>query len=552
MSTLTTLILIASGISFDPNMGSELMMTTKNCLVRSGADLSYYEIAVLPEGAIVRTFPEQSLGQFVAVKMVGGELGTFKNITCDIELINTESEAFDQEAMTYTARRGDKAALRQIGVDPGKSVSRYRGALLTPGQVYKVLGVSLENERAIQRTILEIAMPESSFAFVLESNLTEAPEKAVERSNNPLFQAQTSEETIVQFRRKEEERRQAQLAEERRLAEQQAQREREEEERRLALEEEQRQKEEAQRLAQLEEERRLAEQQAQREREEEERRLALEEDQRQKEEAQRLAQLEEEKKLAEQLAEKKQEEERQLVQEEATQELEEQATGQPDIDVATTDSAPSSEGETGAPQEEADLTAEAKVWDGIPVTLPEAWSALESAWKTMVEGPVLEAEPEPLRREFESLANQTDNEIISSQAKRLLEAIDLFKLIQTEEQKFIELQARLGQLESDVAARQKLALSRSDLDYVGILSTSRAYDGKPGANGRPRPLLLRLRDPVSQRTVVYLNPKGPLSEQLWQLSRNQAVIGISGTRGADLLGVPQIQTVGTLEVLGAE
>ena len=535
MSTLTTLILIASGISFDPNMGSELMMTTKNCLVRSGADLSYYEIAVLPEGAIVRTFPEQSLGQFVAVKMVGGELGTFKNITCDIELINTKSEAFDQEAMTYTARRGDKAALRQIGVDPGKSVSRYRGALLTPGQVYKVLGVSLENERAIQRTILEIAMPESSFAFVLESNLTEAPEEAVERSNNPLFQAQTSEETIVQFRKKEEERRQAQLEEERRLAEQEAQKEREEEERRLALEEENRQKEEARRLAQLEEEKRLAEQQAQREREEE--------DQRQKEEAQRLAQMEEE---------KKQEEKRQLVQEEATQELEEQATDQPDIDVATTDSAPSSEGETGAPQEETGLTAEAKVWDGIPVTLPEAWSALESAWKTMVEGPVLEAEPEPLRREFESLANQTDNEIISSQAKRLLEAIDLFKLIQTEEQKFIELQARLGQLESDVAARQKLALSRSDLDYVGILSTSRAYDGKPGANGRPRPLLLRLRDPVSQRTVVYLNPKGPLSEQLWQLSRNQAVIGISGTRGADLLGVPQIQTVGTLEVLGAE
>ena len=202
MSTLTTLILIASGIAFDPNMGSELMMTTKNCLVRSGADLSYYEIAVLPEGAIVRTFPERNLGQFVAVKMVGGELGTFKNITCDIELINTTSEAFDQEAMTYTARKGDKAALRQIGVEPGKSVSRYKGAPLTSGQVYKVLGVSVENERAIQRTILEMAMPESSFAFVLQSNLVEAPEGAVEKSNNPLFQAQTSEETIVQFRKK--------------------------------------------------------------------------------------------------------------------------------------------------------------------------------------------------------------------------------------------------------------------------------------------------------------------------------------------------------------
>ena len=225
MSTLTTLILIASGIAFDPAMGSELMMTTKNCLVRSGADISYYEIAVLPEGAIVRTFPEQNLGQFIAVKMVGGELGTFKNITCDIELINTTSEAFDQKAMTYTARKGDKAALRQIGVEPGKSVSRYRGALLTSGQVYQVLSVSVESERAIQRTILEIAMPESSYAFVLQSNLVEAPEEAVERSKNPVFQAQTSEETIVEFRKKEEERRQAEAEEERRLAEQKPQKE---------------------------------------------------------------------------------------------------------------------------------------------------------------------------------------------------------------------------------------------------------------------------------------------------------------------------------------
>ena len=101
MSTLTTLILIASGIVFDPNTGSKLMVTTKNCLVRSGADLSYYEIAVLPEGAVVRTFPKENYGQFVAIKLGDGKLGTFENITCDIELINTTTEAFDQEGMTY-------------------------------------------------------------------------------------------------------------------------------------------------------------------------------------------------------------------------------------------------------------------------------------------------------------------------------------------------------------------------------------------------------------------------------------------------------------------
>ena len=72
MSTFTTLILIVSRFTFDPNTGSELMMTTRNCLVHSGADLSYYEIAVLPEGAILRTFPEENYGQFVAVKLGGG------------------------------------------------------------------------------------------------------------------------------------------------------------------------------------------------------------------------------------------------------------------------------------------------------------------------------------------------------------------------------------------------------------------------------------------------------------------------------------------------
>ena len=481
MSTFTTLILIVSRFTFDPNTGSELMMTTRNCLVHSGADLSYYEIAVLPEGAILRTFPEENYGQFVAVKLGGEELGTFKNITCDIELINTTSENFDQDAMTYTARKGDRAALRQIGVEPGKSVSRYRGALLTPGQVYKVLGVSVENERSIQRTILEIAMPESSYAFVLQSNLGKAPEDPVNQSKDPIFQAQTSEEIILKFRKKEKERQQTELEEEKRLAEQQARKEREEKER-LALEKERRQQGKSQRLTVLEE----------------------------------------------------------------------QVIDQAEVQAETNETAPPAVKGVDSPREESGTSDETKVLDGAPVTLTEAWSALESAWKTMVEGPVLEAEPEPLRREFESLANQTDNEIISNQAKRLLEAIDLFKFIQSLEQKFIELQAKLGQLESDVAARQKLALSRTDIDFVGILSSSKAYDGKPGANGRPRPLLLRLRDPVSQRTMVYLNPKGPLSEQLWQLSRNQAVVGISGTRGADLLGVPQLQKVGTLEVLGAE
>lgn len=500
MSTLTTLILIASGIIFDTNIGSELMVTTKNCLVRSGADLSYYEIAVLPKGAVVRTFPKENYGQFAAIKLGGEELGTFKNITCDIELINTTTEDFDREGMTYTARKGDKAALRQIGVGAGSSVSRYKGASLTSGQVYNVLSVSVENERAIQRTILEIAMPESSFAFVLISDLAEAPEEAEQRSNNPIFQAQVSEKTILEYRKKEEERRQAEIMEEKRLAEQKAQQEREAEERRKIMEEE----------------RRAAEELKIREQEE----------------------LDRQKELLQTKSESRQSE----------YQTDDQAEGEID----GTDESPTVERKIDAPPVGVEPTQETNVLSDAKVPLPDAFSALESAWKSMVKSPVLEAEPTPLRREFESLANQSENEIIASQAKRLLEAIDLFALIQSQEQKFVELKSRLGQLESDVATRQKLVLSRTDLDFVGILSTSKAYDGKPGANGRPRPLLLRLRDPVTQRTLVYLNPKGPLSEQLWQLSRNQAIVGVSGTRAAKLLGVPRLQTVGTLEVLGAQ
>ena len=294
------------------------------------------------------------------------------------------------------------------------------------------------------------------------------------------------------------------------------------------------------------EEKRLAEQKAQQEKEAEERQKAMEEERRQQEA----------RRAAEELKTKEQEElnrQKELLQiEMESRQSEDQTDGQIEDEVDGGELAPTVEEGVDAPQEEVVTTEQPNVQDASPVSLPDAWSALESAWKSMVNGPVLEAEPTPLRREFESLANQNENEIISSQAKRLVEAIDLFALIQTEEQKFIELQSRLGQLESDVAARQKLALSRTDLDFVGILSTSKAYDGKPGANGRPRPLLLRLRDPVSQRTLVYLNPKGPLSEQLWQLSRNQAMVGISGARGANLLGVPRLEAVGTLEVLGTK
>ena len=520
MSTLSTIILIVAGTFMDPNTGSELMMTTDTCLVRSGADVSYYEIAVLPEGAIVRTMPQENYGQFVAVELADEGLGTFQNITCDIELINTSSEAFDDEAMVFTARKGDKAYLRQIGVGPGKSPSRYRGASLISGTSYPVLNKSIEKERAIQRTVLEISMPKGSYAFVLQSHLSAAPEDALARSKNQLFQAQTSEATIQKFRQEEVER--------------------------LRIESEK----EKQRL-------------------EEDRRKVEEEKEKQRLEEQRKAQEEEEEERKAQEEERVKEQERQIIQDEelrTVQEQDKEAQGKKqeiqvveepedfENDVLVEENQDSLQPQISTPSGEVEATDgvdanRINIPDGTPVSIPEAWSALELAWKSMTKGPILEAEPAPLRREFEALATQADNETIASQAKRLLEAVDLFSILQDEERKFIELQGRLGQLESDVLARQKLALSRTDLDFVGLLSTSRAYDGKPGANGQARPQLLRLRDPVSQRTIVYLNPKGALTEQLWQLSRNQALIGVSGNRGPDLLGVPLLQVVGTLEVL---
>ncbi|MAV54717.1 MAG: hypothetical protein CMJ28_02035 [Phycisphaerae bacterium] len=514
MSTLSTIILIVAGTFMDPNTGSELMMTTDTCLVRSGADVSYYEIAVLPEGAIVRTMPQENYGQFVAVELAGQELGTFQNITCDIELINTSSEAFDDEVMVFTARKGDKAYLRQIGVGPGKSPSRYRGALLISGTTYPVLKKSTEKERAIQRTVLEIAMPKGSYAFILQSHLVAAPEDALARSNNQLFQAQTSEATIQKFRQEEIER--------------------------LRIETEKEKQ-------QLEEDRRKEEEEKERQRLEEEQRKAQEEERVKEQERQRIQ--DQELRTAQEPEEELQNEEQ------TTQVVEEPENIEKDVLVEEVEENQDSlQPQTSTPRSEVETTNGVdangnSVWDGTPVSIPEAWSALELAWKSMTKGPILEAEPAPLRREFEALATQADNETVAGQAKRLLEAVDLFSILQDEERKFIELQGRLGQLENDVLARQKLALSRTDLDFVGLLSASRAYDGKPGANGRPRPQLLRLRDPVSQRTIVYLNPKGALTEQLWQLSRNQALVGVSGNRGPNLLGVPLLQVVGTLEVL---
>ena len=530
MSTLSTIILIVAGTFMDPNTGSELMMTTDTCLVRSGADVSYYEIAVLPEGAIVRTMPQENYGQFVAVELAGQELGTFQNITCDIELINTSSEAFDDEVMVFTARKGDKAYLRQIGVGPGKSPSRYRGALLISGTTYPVLKKSTEKERAIQRTVLEIAMPKGSYAFILQSHLVAAPEDALARSNNQLFQAQTSEATIQKFRQEEIERLRIETEKEKQQ-----------------LEEDRRKEEEEKERQRLEEEQRKAQEEEQRKAQEEEQRKAQEEERVKEQERQRIQ--DQELRTAQEPEEELQNEEQ------TTQVVEEPENIEKDVLVEEVEENQDSlQPQTSTPRSEVETTNGVdangnSVWDGTPVSIPEAWSALELAWKSMTKGPILEAEPAPLRREFEALATQADNETVAGQAKRLLEAVDLFSILQDEERKFIELQGRLGQLENDVLARQKLALSRTDLDFVGLLSASRAYDGKPGANGRPRPQLLRLRDPVSQRTIVYLNPKGALTEQLWQLSRNQALVGVSGNRGPNLLGVPLLQVVGTLEVL---
>ena len=232
---------------FDPNMGSELMMTTKNCLVRVRCRPLVLRDCRAPEGAIVRTFPERNLGQFVAAKTGWGELGTFKNITCDIELIST-TRGFDQEAMTHTARKGDKAALRQIEWN-GKSVGRYKGAPLTSGQVYKVLVSLLKHRNRAARLKSPCQNPPLHLSF---NQTWLKHQKEQSRSRTTLFSAQTSEETIA-VPEKEEERR-VQFEEERRLAEHRLRGRRRS---RLALEEEQRQKEEAQRLAQLEEEKRL-------------------------------------------------------------------------------------------------------------------------------------------------------------------------------------------------------------------------------------------------------------------------------------------------------
>ena len=234
-----------------------------------------------------------------------------------------------------------------------------------------------ENERAIQRTILEIAMPESSFAFVLQSDLVEAPEGAEQRSNDPIFQAQVSEKTILEYRKKEEEQRQAQIMEEKRLAEEKAQQEKEAQERQKAMEEERRQQE-ARRAA---EELKIKEQ---------------EELDRQKE----LLQIEME-----------------------SRQSEDQTDGQIEDEVDGGELAPTVEEGVDAPQEEVETTEQPNVQDASPVSLPDAWSALESAWKSMVNGPVLEAEPTPLRREFESLANQNEDEIILSTGMSTLEEI---------------------------------------------------------------------------------------------------------------------------------
>ena len=78
MSTLTTLILIASGIVFDPNAGSELMVTTKNCLVGQVLTFLITKLRFFQKEPLFEHF-QKKLRAVCGHQVGRWELGTFKH-----------------------------------------------------------------------------------------------------------------------------------------------------------------------------------------------------------------------------------------------------------------------------------------------------------------------------------------------------------------------------------------------------------------------------------------------------------------------------------------
>ena len=151
-------------------------------------------------------------------------------------------------------------------------------------------------------------------------------------------------------------------------------------------------------------------------------------------------------------------------------------------------------------------------------------SDLESAYARLVAGRVEEAEVAPLRLLYLDLAQEHRNvRAISEFARMRAEQLQLWSEVQARRVELARLSDRARRTALDAQAA-RLALERAgDFLAIGRLEASIVYDGER------LPKLLRLREPVTGRTIGYLH----MDEMVDEAAMIGQVVGIVGEKSYD-------------------
>jgi hypothetical protein len=149
---------------------------------------------------------------------------------------------------------------------------------------------------------------------------------------------------------------------------------------------------------------------------------------------------------------------------------------------------------------------------------------LEQAYERLRREPTETAEVNPLRNLYMALAESSgENPGVARYAEERAEQLLIWSKIQEKRQEIERIRQRIRETSSDAVAA-RLALERgSSYVAVGTIASSTIYDGDR------LPMLLRLQDPGTSRTIAYLRPDGEhdLLGLIGQL------VGIVGSRDYD-------------------
>lgn len=149
---------------------------------------------------------------------------------------------------------------------------------------------------------------------------------------------------------------------------------------------------------------------------------------------------------------------------------------------------------------------------------------LEQAFEQLRKEPIETAEVQPLRRMYESFAEQrAENESEKRFAMARANQLEIWSDVQTRRAEIAELRQRADRTLERTEAARLASDAAADYVAVGRLAASTIYDG------RRLPLMLRVQDPGTGRTVAYVEP----NDELNLVGMIGQLVGIVGERSYD-------------------